>query len=318
MIPLISVIIPIYNSADYIERCLNSIRNQTFANWEAILINDGSTDSSGTICEYFSSLDSRFKTVHQPNKGVSYSRNRGLEIAKGKWIWFIDADDYIVDGAMEILHNTMEGNECDVIFSGLINVFEDGTQTKDRYGLRFSSRQQLLENVMAFQNGMLLFSNEKIAKYNLKFSTDIKIGEDLEFQYKFLIHCTNPITTGCNLYVYHRNPMSAMSNPCNSKNRFSDPFKVACRIIDYAGINDAGTPLWLCLRIKKLIKSGLLSLAKSFPYHIGIGWQMFNQTFKIIRKSEFKDVMDLPLKTSVLFLPIYLICIKIMLRWKTR
>ena len=87
---LISIIIPIYNSEKYLKNCLDSLLQQSFENFEALLINDGSTDRSDEICDEYAEKDSRFKVYHKGNSGVSAARNFGLEKAQGEWIWFVD------------------------------------------------------------------------------------------------------------------------------------------------------------------------------------------------------------------------------------
>ncbi len=100
--PEISVIVPVYNCEKYLEKCINSILSQTFDDLELILINDGSSDNSGKICDEFKEKDSRVKIVHQKNMGVSVARNVGLDVSEGKYIGFIDGDDYIESDMYEI------------------------------------------------------------------------------------------------------------------------------------------------------------------------------------------------------------------------
>lgn len=92
---MISVIVPVYNQSRYLARCIDSILNQSYDDFELLLINDGSIDDSGTICEKYKLQDKRVKVYHQTNKGVSAARNHGLRVASGEWITFVDSDDYI-------------------------------------------------------------------------------------------------------------------------------------------------------------------------------------------------------------------------------
>ena len=93
--PLISVIVPVYNTEKYLHRCIDSILNQTFTDFELLLINDGSTDSSSAICDEYAEKDCRVRVFHKPNGGVSSARNLGLEKAQGEWITFCDSDDRV-------------------------------------------------------------------------------------------------------------------------------------------------------------------------------------------------------------------------------
>lgn len=115
MIPTFSVIIPVYNVEQHISRCLDSIISQTCADWEVILINDGSTDSSGTICDTYSQQDERIKVRHQQNKGVSSARNAGLEIASGEYISFIDPDDWIEQDMYQTLGEHIKNKDIDIL-----------------------------------------------------------------------------------------------------------------------------------------------------------------------------------------------------------
>ncbi|MDR0422523.1 MAG: glycosyltransferase, partial [Proteiniphilum sp.] len=108
MNPMISVIVPVYNVEKYLRKCLESILAQTYTSFELLLVNDGSTDGSGQICDEYAQKDSRVQVFHQENKGVSRARNLGLERAKGKWVAFIDSDDWVDSTYLEHL---LEGDE---------------------------------------------------------------------------------------------------------------------------------------------------------------------------------------------------------------
>ena len=93
--PIVSIIVPVYNVEKYINRCIDSILAQTFTDWECILVVDGSPDKSGEICDEYSARDSRIRVIHKPNGGVSSARNVGINLATGEWITFVDSDDFI-------------------------------------------------------------------------------------------------------------------------------------------------------------------------------------------------------------------------------
>ena len=111
---LISVIIPVYNVEQYLNRCVDSVINQTYKNLEIILIDDGSTDNSGKICDEYALKDNRIKIVHKQNAGVSSARNEGLKIAKGDYVGFVDSDDYIEKDMYEVLHNSLIENKTEI------------------------------------------------------------------------------------------------------------------------------------------------------------------------------------------------------------
>ena len=114
--PLLSIIIALYNSEEYIEKCIKSIVEQTYNNLEIIIINDGSTDESLKICEQFQEKDKRIKIYNQKNTGVSSARNTGIAKATGDYITFVDSDDYLIKEAYEKALKQIDGNDC-VFFS---------------------------------------------------------------------------------------------------------------------------------------------------------------------------------------------------------
>ena len=113
---LISVIVPVYNVENYLKRCLDSIINQTYQNIEIILIDDGSTDNSGNLCEDYKKIDNRIKVVHKTNGGLSDARNTGIKKAKGKYITFVDSDDYVEYDYVEYLYNLIKKYDTNISF----------------------------------------------------------------------------------------------------------------------------------------------------------------------------------------------------------
>ena len=116
----ISVIVAIYNVEDYLEKCINSIINQTYKNLEILLINDGSTDKSGEICNRFAKLDARIKVFHQPNSGIASVRKAGIKYASGDYIGFVDGDDWIYPDMYELLYKNITATKSDISVCGMV------------------------------------------------------------------------------------------------------------------------------------------------------------------------------------------------------
>lgn len=122
---LISIIIPVYNTEKYLCKCLDSILAQTYTNWEAILVDDGSTDNCGKICDEYVAKDNRFKVIHQENGGVVNARNKGLAIAKGEFLAFVDSDDYIEPTMFEEMLSLAEKDNLDIVWCNLNEIHKD-------------------------------------------------------------------------------------------------------------------------------------------------------------------------------------------------
>lgn len=131
--PAISIVVPVYNAAPYIRRCLQSIQNQSFSNWEAILVNDGSTDESGNICEEYALHDNRFKVVHKSNGGVSSARQTGIEASKGEFLIHTDPDDWMDNNMLSELIGQAKKNNADVVLCGFQMHTPDGIAERPEY-----------------------------------------------------------------------------------------------------------------------------------------------------------------------------------------
>ncbi len=143
---LISVIVPVYNVEDYLRECLDSIISQTYTNLEIILVDDGSPDGSGTICDEYAKKDSRIKVIHQQNSGVSVARNTGLKAVTGDYIGFVDSDDYIEPNMYEELHRCLIENDADMSVCG---IKQFGAKTKsDFYGNKCLNKSAFLKKLL--------------------------------------------------------------------------------------------------------------------------------------------------------------------------
>ena len=124
--PLVSVIVPVYKTEKFIHRCIDSVLNQTYSNWEMILVDDGSPDACGQICDSYAEKDGRIHVIHQENQGLSAARNAGIKICKGEWIYFLDSDDFIVEDALEKMIFFSKSGTYDIIMEARIAGLPDG------------------------------------------------------------------------------------------------------------------------------------------------------------------------------------------------
>lgn len=119
MRPIISIIVPVYNTEKYLDKCIQSVLAQTYTNWELLLIDDGSTDSSGAICDKYAAEDNRIRVFHKENGGVSSARNLGLDNAQGEWISFVDADDWIENSMLHDAYQKAMDENAEIIFTDI-------------------------------------------------------------------------------------------------------------------------------------------------------------------------------------------------------
>lgn len=202
MSELISVIVPVYNVEEYLEKCIQSICNQSYRNLEIILSDDGSTDSSGAICDAWAMKDVRIRLIHKINGGLSDARNAGIEIASGSWYAFIDSDDFITLDTLERMYTAAVENDCQMAVCNIQRIYEDG-ETAPFYCpvtevtvYRGNSRFETLKQPSVCNK---LFRAELFA--DLRFPKG-KFYEDT-FVYHILAHRTEAIAlTGHDGYFY--------------------------------------------------------------------------------------------------------------------
>lgn len=189
---MISIIVPIYNVEKYLKRCIDSLINQTYRNIEIILVDDGSPDNCGKICDEYAKADSRIKVIHQINSGVSAARNAGLKIANGEYIGFIDSDDFVSPEMYEMLLTSMIKNNCDIAIGGYDYVDESGNVNRSyiKKNDEVLSQHDVLykqfdiEPTIRFGVVNKLYKRELIN--DVKFPENLKSSEDGVFLYKYL------------------------------------------------------------------------------------------------------------------------------------
>ena len=223
---LISIVIPIYNAEKYLEECLNSIKSQTYKNFEVIMVNDGSKDDSETICMNFLRSDSRFRYLKKANGGVSSARNLGLDNVKGDYITFIDADDWVDENYLELLITTVKKNHSDIVVSSYkqfnnIDVFYLRSYTiQEKYLLNFEKMDRddfltifpkLMSINVCFNNAVAKLFRKELVN-NLRFDTSIKYGEDLDFYFRLYLNVDSISYVDEPTYVYRMHGDSTTSN----------------------------------------------------------------------------------------------------------
>ncbi|TPR15786.1 glycosyltransferase family 2 protein [Apilactobacillus timberlakei] len=217
----VSIIVPIYNAHEYLAPCLQSIKNQTYTNIEVIMVDDGSTDDSSRICKEYVDVDARFKYIHQNNSGVSAARNKGLENVSGKYLIFIDGDDYVDNNHVEMMMNEISP-DVQMIVTGYYNklVNKDVPMIPDDNLLSVRSVYYKILKDIRIQGFLVnkLF-NVKILSSSPRnrFDTSIYFGEDLLFVFSYLRKCEMIKVRHIATYHYRYNTLSASKQKPNAE-----------------------------------------------------------------------------------------------------
>ncbi len=212
MKPKISIIIPVYNKASYLSTVLEQIKHQSFKNFECILVDDGSTDGSSDICDSFEKQDFRFKVIHKDNAGVSAARNTGLDIACGDYITFIDADDEIENGYLEILYASAAQSGAELVVGGCKKFWDNSERIVD-VKCPFEGLANLKDVFESFaevqyKSGIYGICCNKLmwAKLidNIRFNPKIRLAEDLDFYLSVYPRLSNIYFLTERLYLYRQ------------------------------------------------------------------------------------------------------------------
>ena len=228
MNPDVSVIVPVYNVEKYLNQCITSLLKQTLTNIEIILVDDGSTDSSGRLCDQFGSLDKRIKVLHKNNEGLGMARNSGVSIATGKYIGFVDSDDFVSSKMFEVLYNNAEKYSADASYCEKVRFydgdrFEEKEKTENKKIEVYTERQMSdyvlhrigmppeSEKDTLYQTAVWLGIYRKtiIDEKSIEFVSERKlISEDIIFNIDFFLNCGKVIHCHQPLYYYRDNSNS--------------------------------------------------------------------------------------------------------------
>lgn len=223
---LISVIVPVYNVKQYLAQCIRSILSQSYPNFELILVDDGSTDGSGELCERFALKDDRIKVIHKENGGLSSARNSGLEIAEGEWISFVDSDDYIGQDMLLALLESCVDNGVEVGVAGF-RTFADGTnQVIRQYCPEKEETVPAVKfiEMMTFEQGPMFSAWNKLYNKRLWLNHRFPLGrnwEDIATIHKVVDETTRVILIN-HVFYFYRARNGSISRPRDSARKYSD------------------------------------------------------------------------------------------------
>ena len=291
---LISVIVPVYNAEKYIDRCLNSIVNQTYKNLEVILVDDGSTDNSKKIYDRFQKEDNRIKVIYQNNKGASAARNLGIIISKGEYISFVDADDWVDLKYFEILYNNLIKNNAD------ISCCDNLRTSKHKSVFSNISKIYILDsttNILKFYLEKELTSpwaklyNKKFWKNN-RFPIG-KTNEDIFTIFKVFFEAKKVVYSNEKLYYYFKNPTSTTKSKFTKKNL--DLLFAWNKVVKISKFSSEDVKELANFRLQK----GYFSLLGIIAYY-GIENTEKNMKIKKVLLKQFKKIYSSLLKSDLI------------------
>lgn len=274
---MISVIVPIYNSEKYLNKCIDSLLRQSYKNIELILIDDGSKDNSLSVCYKYAATDSRVKVHHKENEGIAKTRNYGLRVSSGEYIAFVDSDDYVDHDFLRLLYEAMEANHCELSICSFARFMDNKIIHNTIEESRVVDKTEL---------ELLFFTDSNIGKANwnklykaellenLQFP-DICLGEDYVFNFEYLKRVNKVAIINKELYYYRITPSSLSNLTSYSKKKMTDQIVSRSSVIDAIQNKKA---LALAKReYLKVVKNAIILLLKSenssaadYTYYRGI------------------------------------------------
>lgn len=226
MEPKVSIIIPIYNAQANLRRCIDSVLKQDFEDFELLLMDDGSSDASGTICDEYGAQDERVRVIHKKNSGVSDTRNQAIGLAKGRYLQFLDSDDWITPDATGLLVRMAEEQDCEMVIADFYRVIgervspkgrihEAGVLTREEFAL------EMMENPADFYYGVLwnkLYRRALIEAHGLCMDKDISWCEDFIFNMEYIRHVKKVYVLHVPVYYYVKTPGSLVTQGTSISN----------------------------------------------------------------------------------------------------
>ncbi|SRR5690606_3352114 len=284
--PLVSIIVPIYNVEEYIEECVDSILNQTYQNIEVILVNDGSPDRCGEICEEYSLKDQRIRVIHKENGGLSDARNAGLDICQGEFISFVDSDDTVLSTFIEVLYQNLVQYKADL---SVIGSYRNANEIINHVGTRVNFYPNYLD--FLYDSTIKDWKVEvwrKLYKREIWESLRFPVGKKSEdtFIFPYIVYQRKIVYSDAKLYYYRINPKSIMASFDDSvAENANEAFKIN---IDFFNMYQ---PEYSLTVITQQIQ---------FNYTYYLRFRLYNQVCKQFLLKNKKTVLKVfPFKTSL-------------------
>lgn len=282
--PLITVIVPVYKVENYIRNCIMSVQNQTYNNWELILVDDGSPDNCGQICDEYAAKGNRIKVIHKENGGQAQARNRGLDVCHGEYVTFLDSDDFLHLDCLSYMVGLAEKFEADIVQCD----FTRGTETTFPE-MKRSEMVETLDNHSVFLQGKAnVIVCGKLYKKEIVNTHRIREGRYFEDDYttwKWYYAAKKIVVSNKALYYYTENPMSTMAQHSKKPN------------FDFFGAYDERINFFKGTKEKDLEHCSRLQLCKSLVLSYSHKQltkedrlkekQLFNENWKVLRHSPY-------------------------------
>lgn len=273
---MISIIIPVYNVAPYLDQCLESVIIQTYKDWECILIDDGSKDNSGEICDKWGKIDSRFRIIHQINQGVSAARNRGIKESRGEYIVFIDSDDWVSPNYLFDMLNAIDKNN-DLVVSGNNHYYPNGEietfkpTNKQNIELSAKNTSFFIKNIgLLYGPTSLLYKSTIIKNFTILFPTEYSLGEDLLFNFQYLEkvkHIQYIPFANYNYRIINSGSLTSIYRD-NTFDIHSHQWKVQKDFLINKGMWNEYSQFFFSLKLWGIIYNGIFSSQKNELQHI--------------------------------------------------
>lgn len=213
MCPFFSIVIPVYKAEKYIAKCIDSILSQFFPDWELLLIDDGSPDMSGKICDEYATKDKRIKVIHVENGGVSKARNIGLRNTKGAWVTFIDSDDWVEKTFLKVAYDEITSNHLDFFQLSVACITQDAiTTVKKNESIVLNKKEYINGHYYLACIGGSFFQKSILDQKAICFNESIKYAEDQIFIMKYILSSSRMKRNSQCLYMYLQNMQSATHN----------------------------------------------------------------------------------------------------------